>query len=448
MRFHPVKLFLLAICCCYFSFMGSVSASSNWIQDKHTIDEAEKKLVIEQVEETLKRNHFSPKVAAKICSELANRKSKEEVGKVSDCYELTRFLNRKFLEIGKDLHLTIQYTPTVQSKVNVYDPKENLEARLRILRKDNFGFKETAILDGNVGYLRLDVFPDPQLCQKKLEASMKVLEDTDAMIIDLRNNNGGSLETVQLLCSYFWPHDPQEQLVNYFYVEKGKRFDREMWTLASIAGKRRPEVPLYVLTSNSSFSAAEWMTLILKSRGRAKVIGGTTAGGAHPVTLFAVGERFKINIPIGRIVDVKSLFDFESKGVTPDVLESYSKSKVRGHLMALESLHKDSQISTSRYQWIRSKLNSELNPTVLSPDQLQLFVGTYGSRKFWIESGKLFYSFRGKGRYQMIPTGKTSFLIRELDNFRFEFRTEDSNVTGIYRVDRNGSRSLYDKDSD
>ena len=61
-----------------------------------------------------------------------------------------------------------------------------------------------------------------------------------------------------------------------------------------------PDVPVYVLTSNKTFSAAEEFTYNLKNLKRATIIGETTGGGAHPGGVMPVAERFNMFVPTGR----------------------------------------------------------------------------------------------------------------------------------------------------
>jgi len=438
---NQLRLKLIICAFAVFIFNGTVSGFQATINHNSELNKQEKNEILTEIKTALKQNHLFPKVASELCAYLSSETALEDLKKIDDPHHFVTYINKTFLRIGKDLHLSIEYLAKNQSTINVHDPKARMEERLKRLRKENFGFKEIGILEGNVGYLKIDVFYDPQLCQKKLESSMRLLENTDAMILDLRNNRGGSMEMVQLICSYFWPNDPQEHLVNYFYLEKRIRMDRQMWTLPSVAGKRRPNVPLYVLTSNSSFSAAEWMALILKSRKRATVIGEKTAGGAHPVKAVDIGKKFRMNIPFGMVTDVKSKYDFESKGVVPDHPALYRKAKSVAHKMALDRLHQNGQVSTNEYQWIQSTLESEIDPVVFSNEQLEKFVGSFGNRKIWLESSSLFYSYRGAGRYRLTPIGGNIFLVEGLSHFRLQFNVKNGQTIGLFRIDRNGSRT-------
>ncbi len=60
------------------------------------------------------------------------------------------------------------------------------------LRRRNYDFAELRHLEGNVGYLDLRSFPPPDLAATTAAGAMSFLSATDAIIIDLRNNEGGA----------------------------------------------------------------------------------------------------------------------------------------------------------------------------------------------------------------------------------------------------------------
>jgi hypothetical protein len=144
---------------------------------------------------------------------------------------------------------------------------------------------------------------------------MHLLENTDAVIIDLRRNGGGDPHTVQLLCSYFFDKPTH---LNSLYWRDGDRTE-EFWTLADLPGQRMADVPLFVLTSNYTFSGAEEFTYNMQTRKRATIVGETTGGGANPGGMVPVGERFGIFIPTGRAINPVTKTNWEGTGITPDV---------------------------------------------------------------------------------------------------------------------------------
>jgi hypothetical protein len=60
----------------------------------------------------------------------------------------------------------------------------------------NPGFVKAERLDGNIGYLRIDGFLPPEECGPRAASAMTFLADTDALILDARENHGGDPASV------------------------------------------------------------------------------------------------------------------------------------------------------------------------------------------------------------------------------------------------------------
>ena len=118
--------------------------------------------------------------------------------------------------------------------------------------RSNYGFREIKILAGNIGYLDLRGFMAAELAGETAVAAMGFLAHADAVIVDLRHNGGGSPSMIQLLSSYFFGR--RTHLNSFFW--RGKEQIDQTWTLPHVPGTVRPDVPLYVLTSARTFSAA------------------------------------------------------------------------------------------------------------------------------------------------------------------------------------------------
>jgi C-terminal processing protease CtpA/Prc len=145
---------------------------------------------------------------------------------------------------------------------------------------------------------------------------MTLLAHTDALIVDLRQNGGGDPEMIALITSYLFD---QMTNLNNMYWRDGDR-TQQFWTLPYVPGPRYGgNKPVYVLTSNDTFSGAEEFAYNLKNLKRATIIGEVTGGGAHPVGGFAIGPHVGARIPVGRAINPISGTNWEGTGVTPDI---------------------------------------------------------------------------------------------------------------------------------
>ena len=83
-------------------------------------------------------------------------------------------------------------------------------------RMRNYGFEEIKIMDGNVGYLKLNMFAESEYAFHTASAAMNFLSNTDALINDLRENGGGSPLMIQMISSYLF-ESYEKHLNSFFY---------------------------------------------------------------------------------------------------------------------------------------------------------------------------------------------------------------------------------------
>ena len=125
----------------------------------------------------------------------------------------------------------------------------------------------------NIGYLALSAFPYPQMTAGKYGAAMDKLADTDALVIDLRDNGGGGPTSVALLISYFV--DQRTQLNGIRFRDTG--ITHQLWTEEKLAGKRYgAQKHVAILIGPDTRSAAEDFAYTMQAMGRATLIGART----------------------------------------------------------------------------------------------------------------------------------------------------------------------------
>ena len=183
-------------------------------------------------------------------------------------------------------------------------------------RPGNYGICRAERLDGNIGYLDLHAVADPQEAGPVIAAAMELVSGTDALIIDLRHNGGGSPHGVVFWCSYLFP-DANTHLNDIFDRPTGET--RQFWSLAWVPGPRYLDRPVYVLTSGQTFSGGEDFGYSLQAQGRAEVIGEATGGGAHPTRTVPISAALAISVPFARSVNPVTGTNWEATGVQPDV---------------------------------------------------------------------------------------------------------------------------------
>ncbi len=151
------------------------------------------------------------------------------------------------------------------------------------------------------------------------------MRDTVGIIIDVRRNTGGSSEMALDIVSRFI--DTRTHV--YSLQEK---FGNTRTPLKKVYVKPQGNTqyikPVVVLTSNTSFSAAETFTLAMKSRSNVTIIGEETNGGfSAPVSSRVTGEiAFEISNQIVLSADGKW---YEHQGIPVDMKVAFASKQDR-----------------------------------------------------------------------------------------------------------------------
>jgi C-terminal processing protease CtpA/Prc len=180
------------------------------------------------------------------------------------------------------------------------------------MRQQNCMVRKVEVLPQDIGYLKLDFFPDPSVCAATATASMDSLNHAHAIIFDLRDNVGGFPEMVSLIAGYLFNHPV------YWYSPRGTPTEQS-FTRSPVSGSLLADKPVYVLTSSRTWSGAEQFSYDLKMLHRATLVGETTRGGAHAGVFHRIDDHFGMGIPEQRPLNPYSDHDWEGVGVTPDV---------------------------------------------------------------------------------------------------------------------------------
>jgi hypothetical protein len=293
--------------------------------------------VIERLLQELQDNYVFPETAKKMSEAVRQHVVAKKYDAIKTGQELAERLTNDLQAVSKDKHLrVICSTAKLPSrpKGQKPDPREAKKMRERMARM-NAGFVKVERLPGNVGYLELTGFMDPAAAARPAAAAMNFLAGTDALIIDLRKNGGGSPHTVALVSTYLFGEEPVH--LNSLYWRKGDRTE-EFWTRKEVEGQRYLNKDVYILTSKRTFSAAEEFTYNLKNLKRATVVGETTGGGAHPGGAVRLGDHFVVFIPTGRAINPITKTNWEGTGVQPDLRAAADQALRVAHRRAVERL--------------------------------------------------------------------------------------------------------------
>lgn len=296
------------------------------------LTKTEKEQVINSLIEKLNDNYIFLDVAQKASKNIKALQKKGSYDQIDEPAKLAKLLTEQLREVVHDKHLNLWYSP--KKPVVPTSPQAQEESFMRQMKRANLGLPKLDILEGNVGYLKIEGFGPVNKVGETCSGAMMFLANTDALIIDLRNNQGGEPDLVQYLASYFF--DDKPVLINSLYYRKKNKTD-EYWTVP-VKGSKYIDKPVFILINNSTFSAGEELAYDLKTQRKAVLVGETTGGGANDGEVFELGNGFFAFIPTGKAINPITNTNWEGTGVEPDVAVSATKALTTAHQMALKAV--------------------------------------------------------------------------------------------------------------
>jgi hypothetical protein len=301
--------------CCGLLLVACLVVPVAAAQDAKPLTADMKKAAVSRIGTLLVSNYVFEDVAKRCAAHLDRKLADGAFESFEDVSAFAGALTRELQSISHDKHMRVRPSAPRPSGSQTSNPVlAGLLAR-QAAAKRNFGVARAEILPGNVGVLDIRGFPETAVSRPTAAAALKVLENVDALIVDLRNNGGGNPDLIRYYCSHFFP--PNTHL-NSLYWRQGDRTE-EFWTLESVDGKRRPDLPVFILISGRTFSGGEEFAYNFKARKRATLIGETTGGGANPGGTYAVNEALTIFVPTGRAINPVTKTNWEGVGVEPDI---------------------------------------------------------------------------------------------------------------------------------
>ena len=168
------------------------------------------------------------------------------------------------------------------------------------------------LLDNNIGYLSISQFEE--VTTKQFKAAVEDLQSQGmkGLVIDIRNNPGGLLDTVVGMLKYMLP----DGLIVYTEDKQGNRKEYK--------GQDNDEfnLPLAVIVNGNSASASEIFAGAIQDYGKETIIGTQTYGKGIVQTVKPLTDGSAIKFTIAKYFTPKGQ-DIHGKGVTPDMVVEY-----------------------------------------------------------------------------------------------------------------------------
>jgi hypothetical protein len=400
-----------------------------------------------------------------VCDKIGKVYPNEEIGRTTREGLLRKFLVGKYDRIlsraefaalvtadleslSRDKHLDLIYDTVLAAGLlargkNVDNQTGEIAAEVESARWENFGFKTVRMLDGQVGYLDLRMFFAARYAGPTATAAMEFLSASRGVIVDLRLNGGGWDDMVTLLAAYFVPPDKSD-VVAITQSTLDQSYSASV-VPSYVPGKRLTGIPVYLLTSSRTASAAEaFISIVTHLNDSVVVVGQRTAGAENPVEMLALDDQFVLKIPVYRKISFGGRLGWEGTGLAPVVEVPAERALEAAHLLALRKMQASltDPMAREKVQWALDGYQAILEPKVVGQDVLKSYVGQYWKAKITMEGKNLFVQFDDQARNRLVAISTDYFLIQERDDLRVRFVVERGKVVAIEKIYSDGYRSL------
>ncbi|MBM4041096.1 MAG: S41 family peptidase [Planctomycetes bacterium] len=208
---------------------------------------------------------------------------------------------------------------------------------------------ETRLLADGIGYLDLGDFPDGAAAKVADGIAALRGQGMRALVLDLRNNDGGFLDEAIRIADLFVPEG--------VILSTQNRCPDENRTFHATRGGPAEELPMAVLVDARSASAAEVLAGALQDHGRARLVGVKTYGKGAVSKRFPLGDGSGILLSTGRYILPKGR-SIEGRGLEPDLAVQYpSRAEIEKLNLPLGAKPPDPQLDAAA-KLLREKLGA------------------------------------------------------------------------------------------
>ena len=327
-------------------------------------------------------------------------------------------------------------------------PGPNVAQPVDYARRRNYGVHRVEVLPGNLGYLDLKEFADFRFGEPRaparlaLESALQLLASTDALIIDLRDNGGGSPVSVGYLVSAFTPKGAD--IYSSFHWRDGDSLGSTSEAPVDWYPNPRLDVPLYLLTSPRTASAAEALVYTLKNVGRAVVIGETSAGAANPGAEIDAGNGFSVFVATGTPTSPITHRNWEGSGIAPDVAVPQREALRTAQALALDSLLKKGlsggDAIDARWALDAVRAESASVPALAHAE----YTGQYDRMRIEEDAGRLYLRNGKRPQQPLAALERDLFYLIDDPSVRVRFeRNGDGRVAALETLRPDGSANRY-----
>ena len=300
------------------------------------ISAQDRKAALDTLYAKLKTTYVFPEVAEKLTAALKAKAAKGGDDGAATTQAFAELLSKDLRELGNDRHFLVRVDPSFKDEEMVDRPPttEEVVEGHKEAASMAYGLDHVDRLPGNVGYLEIRGFGPTEFVGAAYDAAFSLLSGSEALIIDLRRNNGGKPDSVAYLMSHVFAEGDSRHLNDIY--DRIADSTQQFWTVPSVGP--RFTGPVYVLTSRRTFSGGEECAYDFQTQKRATLVGEPTGGGANPVVPVSLGHELVVMVPMGRAINPITKTNWEHVGVQPDLAVPAADAQKVAYAAALKTI--------------------------------------------------------------------------------------------------------------
>lgn len=176
---------------------------------------------------------------------------------------------------------------------------------------------ESKMLDNNLAYVKLNTFGETTSADLKTQLKDLLAKNPKGLILDLRNNGGGYLQTAVEVASQF--------IKSGLIVSEKYGDGRATDSSQAISGGLATDIPMVVLVNEGTASASEIVSGAIQDDGRGQLVGVTTYGkGSVQIWTPLKNDQGAVRITIAKWFTPKDR-TIDKTGLTPDIVVEMTK---------------------------------------------------------------------------------------------------------------------------
>lgn len=198
--------------------------------------------------------------------------------------------------------------------------------------------------DFKIGYARITQFNEPTAADFGRKLDELEAQGMQALVLDLRYNPGGLLNSAVDVCGQFLP--PHTLVVS----TEGRPASQKHTYLTADNARTRPKYPVAVLINGGSASGAEIVAGALKDLNRAILVGETTFGKGSVQSVIALPDGSALRLTTAKYY-TPSRQVIHEHGVTPNIVATLTPEQEKQLLLARrdEGLTDDNKASLAGF---------------------------------------------------------------------------------------------------